>query len=164
MKGGDLISYDYYIMELTLYSFFFLTAKSSAVAFYAESDEIDNNYVLNGNHGTLVLNKLLVQTGNDYNTATGKFVAPEIGYYVFTYTVVITKTSIYSLSIQLITGNQKYAESSANVADNAEAKTLTGTAVVLLSKGEEFSLDFHNSGAEVRIHACWFAGWLQTKT
>ena len=134
------------------------------VAFYARSSNVNNSYQQNGNAIPLVLDSVVFQTGGDnYNTTTGKFRVPVSGYYIFTYGVVLTKTGPYGLAIRFWTGNgHTFAETHPTVTDTSDDKTVTGTAIIRLYKGQELRLDTHNN-AEIRIHGCWFAGWLQYK-
>ena len=140
---------------------------SSPVAFYADSSDVNHNYPQSGNGVPLVLNRVVHQTGSDYDTTTGKYTVPVTGYYVFTFRVLVTKTSEFGLVVRIgyFRGRTDVsAQTSAIVLAGSDAKAVSGTTILLLSQGSQVWVDTHNPDAEVSIHNSWFAGWLQNKT
>ena len=133
------------------------------MAFFAKSSAINNSFPLEDSYGTVILDELLTDAGIAYNTQTGRFAAPEIGYYVFSYKIVLTSFgSSNAVTFRLVTQSGMYATASVED-DSMTEKAVTGTAIILLTQGAEVSLGYVNPGARIRIHECWFTGWLYRK-
>ena len=133
------------------------------MAFFAKSSAINSSFPLDDSYGTVILDELLTDAGIAYNTQTGKFAAPEIGYYVFSYKIVLTSFGSNNVVVfRLVTQSGMYATASVED-DSLTEKAVTGTAIILLTQGAEVSLGYVNPGARIRINECWFTGWLYRK-
>lgn len=101
------------------------------VAFFAFSTSMIHASAYNH---TLVFDNAVTNIGNAYNTQSGKFISPNYGLYVFTWTIRIWGPSYHTTEL-LVDNSVVHAVflNPGNVIDG----TVTGTAVVYVAKDSE---------------------------
>lgn len=112
------------------------TAKSiKKVAFFAFSTSMIHEPAYNH---TLVFDNAVTNIGNAYNTQSGKFIAPNYGLYVFTWTISIWGPSYHTTEL-LVDNSVVHAVflNPGNVIDG----TVNGTAVVHVTKDRKSLLE-----------------------
>lgn len=112
----------------------------TVIAFYAY---MSRDFIPGIKH-TIPFDTAITNKGNGYHSSTGVFIAPEPGYYVFTWTIRMTQGSQHSF--ELVVNNVAKGASFMRTHD-PEDQTITGTAVVYINQNDDVYVRTHGSYA-----------------
>ncbi|XP_062572751.1 multimerin-2-like [Saccostrea cucullata] len=93
-------------------------------------------------HETIIFETVQLNVGNGYHRASGIFVAPESGLYVFAWSIRLYGNSYHSA--QLVVDNQEYDAVYLSVRDG-DNENVSGTAVAQLEKGVDVFVRTHQA-------------------
>lgn len=112
----------------------------TVIAFYAY---MSRDFIPGIKH-TIPFDTAITNKGNGYHSSTGVFIAPEPGYYVFTWTVRMTLGSEHSLELVV---NSSVKGASFMRTHDPEDQTITGTVVVYVNQNDDVYVRTHGSYA-----------------
>lgn len=110
----------------------------TVIAFYAY---MSGDFIPGIKH-TIPFDTVITNKGNGYHSGTGVFIAPEPGYYVFTWTIRMTRGSQHSLELVV---NSSVKGASFMRTNDPEDQTVTGTAVVYVNQNDDVYVRTHGS-------------------
>lgn len=121
---------------------------SSVVAFYAYLSTTLGQTSLGPDH-TIKFDVVKTNQGNGYHSGSGVFIAPQTGFYVFTWTIRVGSyghSSPNFHSTEIVINNNVYGSSYAlAISDSSRDDSGTGTVVAHVNQGDDVYIKTHSS-------------------
>lgn len=121
---------------------------SSVVAFYAYLSTTLGQTGLGPDH-TIKFDVVKTNQGNGYHSGSGVFIAPQTGFYVFTWTIRVGSydhSSPNFHSTEIVINNNVYGSSYAlAISDSSRDDSGTGTVVAHVNQGDDVYIKTHSS-------------------
>lgn len=121
---------------------------STVVAFYAYLSTILAQTSLGPDH-TIKFDVVKTNQGNGYHSGSGVFIAPQTGFYVFTWTIRVGSyghSSPNFHSTEIVINNNVYGSSYAlAISDSSRDDSGTGTVVAHVNQGDDVYIKTHSS-------------------